>query len=85
MLTEIVFSISIFVMYVYQKECLTFFTNKYVTETPNVLDNLVKDKNHQKIMFEHAHPMHKVTGLQRLKLTELYTRYSYLLSGKFVF
>ena len=85
LLTEVVFSISIFVMYMYQKECLTFFTNKYITETPNVLDNLVKDKNHQKIMFEHAHPMHKITGLQRLKLTELYTRYSYLLSGKFVF
>ena len=84
LLTEAVLSISIFVMYMYQKECLTFFTNKYVTETLNVLDNLVKDKNHQKIMFEHAHPMHKITGLQRLKLTELYTRYSYLLSGKFV-
>ena len=85
LLTEIIFSVAIFVMYVYQKECLMFFTNKYVIETPNVLENLVKDQDHQKIMFQYQHPMENVKGIERLRLVELYVRYWYILSGRYVF
>ena len=73
--------IDLFVFYMFQKEWLMFFTNKYLLETPTVMNRLVLDQQHKKLMFADKHPMAHKRGFERMRLVDLYTRYSYLLAG----
>lgn len=78
---EILFSVNIAFFYFYMKECYSLFAYRHFERNTELRDRLVEDFKHREIMFREEPPFPSFKFVERVRLTDYYTGYCYVIKG----
>ena len=79
---EVALSMALWFYYVYVKECVTYFSYSYLKMNSELKMGLIRDRKHERLMFQFEPPMKEYKACRRFYVTELFVEYTYLLCGR---